>query len=165
VLFAVVSDRLTAVVRQAALGEGDGGRSAWATGALYLARLVLAPVETARGLRRAVLEAAPLPGAIGSAGTDQPATPNDVRSPAQPATSYNGVTGTAPRKPRPRGKVPGKTARFLSLVAERHGPLDELPLERVSRIAADLAPEVRLDLGSARRELRAACIAARGAAA
>ena len=34
---------------------------------------------------------------------------------------------------------PGKTARFLILVTERHGPLASIPLDRVAGIAADLA--------------------------
>jgi hypothetical protein len=48
-----------------------------------------------------------------------------------------------------------KTARFLALVAERHGPLARLRLEDVSKIANGLAPEVDLHPGSARTALRA----------
>jgi hypothetical protein len=47
-----------------------------------------------------------------------------------------------------------KTARFLSLVAERHGPLDTFPLADVSRVSAELAPEVDLNAGAARAALR-----------
>ena len=47
-----------------------------------------------------------------------------------------------------------KTSRFLALVAERHGPLAELPIEHVSRICTALAPEIELDPGAARAALR-----------
>ena len=74
VFLAVVVDRVIAVVRRWVTGGTE--RSAWlvlgravlATGRqaalvlLYLLRLVLAPVATAKGLRRGVLQAAPLPG-------------------------------------------------------------------------------------------------------
>lgn len=49
-----------------------------------------------------------------------------------------------------------KTARFLALVEQQHGSLAGIPLDRTARIAAALAPEVDLDAGSARRELRSA---------
>ena len=74
VFLAVVVDRVIAVVRRWVTGGTE--RSAWlvlgravlATGRqaalvlLYLLRLVLDPVATAKGLRRGVLQAAPLPG-------------------------------------------------------------------------------------------------------
>ena len=62
--------------------------------------------------------------------------------------------GTVPRKAT-------KTARFLSLVAERHGPLASIPLDRVARISAALAPVVGLNPGAARAALRKAVLAAR----
>ena len=67
----------------------------------------------------------------------------------------------APSPHRARVLRPGKTARFLILVTERNGPLASLPLERVAQIAADLAPQVDLNAGSARAALRKAVIAAR----
>ena len=81
-----------------------------------------------------------------------------------------------PRPPRPRrprrppgrpgrgGTVPGKatkTARFLDLATERHGPLASIPLDRVAAISADLAPAVDLNPGAARAALRKAVLAAR----
>jgi hypothetical protein len=70
---ALVVDRVVAVVRRHVLGPAE--RSVWATVGraaaavakafglvlLYLLRLVLAPRETSTGLRRIVLNAAPLP--------------------------------------------------------------------------------------------------------
>jgi len=72
---ALVVDRVVAVVRRHVLGDAE--RSVWATAGrgagrlvkglglvlLYLLRLVLAPPSTSAGLRRIVLNAAPLPGA------------------------------------------------------------------------------------------------------
>jgi hypothetical protein len=76
VFAAVITDRVVSVVRRHALGIT--GESAWrglgramadlarVTGllALYWLRFVLAPGETAAGVRRMVLDAAPLPGAV-----------------------------------------------------------------------------------------------------
>ncbi len=47
-----------------------------------------------------------------------------------------------------------KTAAFLNLVAERHGPLAVFPLRDVSRVSFELAPEVGLHPGAARAALR-----------
>jgi hypothetical protein len=54
-----------------------------------------------------------------------------------------------------------KTARFLSLVAERNGPLASIPLDRVAQISAALAPHADLHPGAARTALRKAVLAAR----
>jgi hypothetical protein len=53
------------------------------------------------------------------------------------------------------------TARFLALTAERHAPLASIPLDRIARISADLAPRVGLHPGAARTALRKAVITAR----
>jgi hypothetical protein len=80
-VFAVCTDQTVAVIRRHGLGIAED--SAWTVlGRLVLAvvrlagiillyalRFILAPAETARGLRRMVLNAAPLPGA----GQDHPA--------------------------------------------------------------------------------------------
>jgi hypothetical protein len=79
VFLAVVVDRVIAVVHRWVTGDTE--RSAWlvlgravlATGRLaalallYLLRLVLDPVATTKGLRRGVLQAAPLPGSVSRA--------------------------------------------------------------------------------------------------
>jgi hypothetical protein len=54
-----------------------------------------------------------------------------------------------------------KTARFLALVTERHGPLASIPLDAVAGISADLAPQVGLHPGTARAALRKAVLAAK----
>jgi Protein of unknown function (DUF2637) len=76
VFAAIITDRVVSVVRRHALGIGE--ESAWrglgravaglvrVTGllALYWLRFALAPKQTASGVRRMVLDAAPLPGVI-----------------------------------------------------------------------------------------------------
>jgi len=56
---------------------------------------------------------------------------------------------------------PTKTARFLTLVTERHGPLAAVPLHAVAGIAAALAPQADLNTGAARTALRRAVLTAR----
>ena len=106
---------------------------------LWLLRLALAPVSTLSGFRAWVLEQCPVAPGRRHAPGPRPASP---RHPA-------GV-------PRP-----GKTARFLILVTERHGSLASIPLDRVAGIAADLAPQADLNAGSARTALRKAVLTAR----
>jgi hypothetical protein len=57
-----------------------------------------------------------------------------------------------------------KTARFLALVAEQHGPLAAVPLGSVARISAQVAPQAGLHTGSARAALRRAVLAAQNGA-
>jgi hypothetical protein len=105
--------------------------------ALWLLRLALAPASTLAGFRAWVLEECPVaPG----------------RRAPRPAPPGRGG-GTVPRKAT-------KTARFLDLAAERHGPLASIPLSRVAAISAALAPQVALNPGAARAALRKAILAA-----
>ncbi len=53
-----------------------------------------------------------------------------------------------------------KTARFLALVTEQHGPLAAIPVPMVSRISAAIAPQAGLNAGAARTALRRAVLAA-----
>src|ERR1039457_2472643 len=109
---------------------------------LWLLRLALAPVSTLAEFRAWVLEECPV------------APGRRQAPPPRPASS-----------PHPAGVPrPTKTARFLLLVTERHGPLAALPLDAVAGIAADLAPQVDLNAGSARAALRKAVLAARNGA-
>ncbi len=74
-------------------------------------------------------------------------------------------TGTAPRSRRTPASVRDgrtKTARFLALVAEEHGPLAGIPLGSVARICSVSAPLADLNTGSARTALRRAVLAANG---
>ena len=111
---------------------------------LWLLRLALAPVTTLAGFRAWVLEECPVaPGRRAALPSAQ----------AQPGQGRE----TVPRKET-------KTARFLSLVTERHGPLAAIPLSRVAAISAALAPAVGLNPGAARAALRKAVLAAKNGA-
>ena len=105
---------------------------------LWLLRLALAPASTLAGFRAWVLEECPVaPG----------------RRAALPPEPDRLGSATVPRKAT-------KTARFLSLVAERYGPLASIPLDRVAPISAVLAPAAGLNTGAARAALRKAVLAA-----
>jgi hypothetical protein len=145
VFLAVVADRVVSVARRHALGQDE--RSPWLAAAplaAYAVRLVLAPPSTAAGLRRWLLLNTPLP-----------ASRKPVVARAPQPKPIGGVRD-------PSGRRAGsKTMRFLALVERRHGPLSDVPPERVARICTELAPEVGLDAGAARTALRKAVLAAR----
>ena len=148
VAYALASDTLIGVVRAWALARHQHLDAALAAETatplailggliLWLLRLAMAPTSTLTGFRAWVLAECPVaPGR---------------RAPAPDAPS-----------PRP-AKVPRetKTARFLSLVTERHRPLAAIPLDRVASISAALAPQADLNTGAARTALRKAVLAAR----
>ena len=148
VAYALASDTLISVVRAWALARHQHLHTALAGDAatplailggltLWILRLALAPASTLAGFRAWVLAECPVaPG---------------CRAPAQAAHSPRLVT--VPRAT--------KTARFLSLVTERHGPLASIPLDRVAAISAALAPVADLNTGAARTALRKAVLAAR----
>ena len=148
VAYALASDTLIGVVRAwalarrqqltAALADQEATPLAVLGGlVLWLLRLALAPASTLAGFRAWVLEECPVaPGrrALSSA-------PDHGR-------------GMVLRKAT-------KTARFLDLVTERHGPLAAIPLSRVAAISAALAPAADLNPGAARAALRKAVLSAR----
>src|SRR5690348_15692663 len=148
VAYALASDTLIGVVRARAIARhrylgtalaADPATPLAALGGLllWLLRLALAPASTLTGFRAWVLAECPIaPGR---------------RAPA-PAPGQG--SGQVPRKAT-------KTARFLDLVNERHGPLAQLPLHRVAAISAELAPAAGLHPGSARAALRRAVLSAR----
>jgi len=116
---------------------------------LWLLRLSMAPASTLHGFRTWALEECPVaPGRRAS----RPAPT------AEPAPKSKAAAAT-PQGSSPRRET--KTARFLALVTERHGPLSAIPLEAVAKTSAALAPQVGLNTGSARAALRRAVLAAR----
>jgi hypothetical protein len=130
VFLAVVVDRVVVTVRRHVLGM-QAGRSPWAVSgkvALWGLRLVLAPPSTMAGGRRMVLQATPLPGTAPAPAIEAPAVTQ------APAT--------------------GKQARLIELAAARHD-LAAVPQASVSGIATELAAEVGLHPGTARRVLLA----------
>jgi Protein of unknown function (DUF2637) len=155
IAYALASDTLIGVVRARALALHQHLDTTLAADAatplailggliLWLLRLALAPASTLAGFRAWVLEECPVaPGRRAPRPVPPPA-------PARPG--------------RGRGTDPGKatkTARFLDLVTERHGSPASIPLHRVARISADLAPQVDLNPGAARTALRQAVLSAR----
>ncbi|TVY99998.1 hypothetical protein EAS64_38590 [Trebonia kvetii] len=71
-----------------------------------------------------------------------------------------GAASRSRRTPANVGDSGTKTARFLALVTEEHGPLAGIPLESVARICSVSAPLADLNTGSARTALRRAVLAA-----
>ena len=150
VAYALASDTLITVVRtrhqqQATPVAADAATPLAILGGLilWLLRLALAPVSTLAGFRAWVLEECPVaPGRRAA----RPAPPSAAARPGR-------AGGTVPRKAT-------KTARFLFLVTERHGPLASIPLDRVASISAALAPAADLNPGAARTALRQAVLAA-----
>ena len=152
VAYALASDTLIGVVRASALARhqqltdalaGEEATPLAVIGGLilWLLRLTLAPASTLAGFRAWVLEECPVaPGR-------RAALPSPPDQPGQGEE-------TVPRKAT-------KTARFLYLVTERHGPLASIPLDRVAQISAALAPAADLNPGAARTALRKAVLAAR----
>jgi len=142
VAYALASDTLIGVVRTRALARHHGHLADTATPLtvlggllLWLLRLALAPASTLAGFRAWVLDQCPV-------------------APGRRAPAPGQGSGPVPRKAT-------KTARFLDLVTERHGPLAQLPLHGVAAISADLAPAAGLHPGSARAALRKAVLSAR----
>jgi hypothetical protein len=154
IAYALASDTLIGVVRAwalarhqqltAGLADQEATPLAMLGGlVLWLLRLALAPASTLAGFRAWVLEECPVaPGRRAARTTSPPAPDRPGRG-----------RGTVPRKAT-------KTARFLDLVTERHGPLASVALDRVAAISAALAPSVGLNSGAARAALRKAVLAA-----
>jgi hypothetical protein len=154
IAYALASDTLIGVVRAwtlarhqqltAALAGEEATPLAVIGGLiLWLLRLALAPASTLAGFRAWVLEQCPV--APGRRAT-RPARPSAAARPGQGEK-------TVPRKAT-------KTAHFLFLVTERHGPLAAIPLDRVAAISAALAAAADLNPGAARAALRKAVLAA-----
>ena len=171
IAYALASDTAIAVVRawtiarQKALNEALAGEETTPLAIiggllLWVLRLALAPASTVCGFRRWVLEECPVASGRG-AGSIAPG-----RGAAIAASTQQAITGRpAPRKPAPGPRPGTKTEHFLALVAERHGPLSQIPLASVSRVCSELAPEADLDLGAARTALRRHVQAARNGSA
>jgi hypothetical protein len=114
---------------------------------LWLLRLSLAPASTLAGFRAWVLDECPIaPGR-------RAGRPAPVAAAAAPPRMIS-------RSRRGRGRRGDtKSARFLALVTEHHGPLAAIPPAKAAKIA--LAPQAGLNSGAARTVLRRAVLAAR----
>jgi hypothetical protein len=153
IAYALASDTLIGVVRVISRHQHPGTALTGDTATplailgglvLWLLRLAVAPASTVSGFRAWVLTECPVaPGRR----APRPAPPP---TPARPGRGRRTDPGKAT-----------KTARFLDLTAERYGPLASIPLDRIARISADLAPQADLNPGAARTALRRAVLTAR----
>jgi hypothetical protein len=160
IAYAVASDTLIGVIRawaiararalQTALADDEATPLAMVGGLLlWVLRLLLAPRSTLTGFRRWVIDEVPFAPSRRAIAT-QPTAPIE---PSQPQ-----------RRQRTK-QAESKTAKFLALVVERHGPLAAFPESDVSKVCSAIAPEVDLDPGSARTALRKHVLAAQNGGA
>ena len=154
VFLAIITDRVISVIRRHVL-PGDT-ESAWAwlghatiraarlavLVALYLLRTVLAPKETATGLRRMVLDAAPVPGT-----TEATAAPA-INGPDEPEDHDDQADDEAGnRGDEPAIEFATKKQAFLS---RYRGHPQYGIREAAARVAAELAPLAGLQAGTGR---------------
>jgi hypothetical protein len=177
IALAVVVDRVVAVIRRHVLGDDED--SAWTAlgralliagrlaglAALYGLRFVLAPRPTATGLRRMVLDAAPLPTAaeiqapIAGSGRCQVRVGLDRYGElvpclnAIPCADHPDGKGPVPLAPFPAVKPP-PTKKAALLALYRVHP-DYGNRAAAAKVAAELAPQVELSPGTARSYLYA----------
>ena len=161
VAYALASDTVIGVVRAWALArqkalherlaDDEVTPLAIAGGVLlWLLRLALAPASTLGGFRGWVVDECPV------------APGRRACRPAQEAATAAGTGPFALTRRAGGGRRAGtKTAAFLHLVTQQHGPLATVPVTAVSRIASELAPQAALNTGAARTALRKAVLAAR----
>jgi hypothetical protein len=114
---------------------------------LWLLRLSLAPTSTLAGFRAWVVEECPV--------APRRRADHSVQAVAAVAPPR---AITPPRRGRGR-RDDTKSAKFLALVTEHHGPLGAIPLDKVAQISAALAPQIDLNTGAARTVLRRAVLA------
>jgi hypothetical protein len=163
-IYALASDTLIGVVRawsiarhrelSEALADDEATPIATLGGLLlWFLRLSVACKSTIAGFRDWVVEECPVaPGRRGVSAS----RPSAAAVSADPAIAGPVVQSRPRAARRSAGTKSGtKTARFLALVIERHGPLAGVPLSDVSQIATAIAPEADLNVGSARAVLRA----------
>jgi hypothetical protein len=162
--YALASDTLIAVIRTsvvarhqgAAAVAGDVTALAVLTGLLlWLLRLSLAPASTLAGFRAWVLAECPV-----APGRRAPGVVTIDSTPTALPASVACPPRSAHRRRRATALGQTKTARFLALVAQQHGPLAAVSLGSVGRISAALAPHVDLNVGAARTALRRAVLTA-----
>jgi hypothetical protein len=153
IALAVVVDRVVAVIRRHVLGDDEASAWTWlghvttsaarlaALVALYLLRTILAPAETARGLRRIVLDAAPLPG-------PPPATAVAAAGAPDEREDHDGRAGEDDQGgDEPAAEFATKKQAFLS---RYRGHPQYGIREAAAPVAAELAPLAGLQPGTGR---------------
>jgi hypothetical protein len=169
VAYALASDTLIGVVRSwviarhkhptVMLADGEVTPLAVLGGlVLWLLRLALAPASTLAGFRAWVLDECPIAPGCRAARPEPSGRRAGHPVPVAAATPPPAITH--PQRGRGRRRGDTKSARFLALVTEHHGPLAAIPLDQAAKIAATLAPQVDLNTGAARTVLRRAVLAA-----
>ena len=165
-VYALASDTLIGVIRAYVIARHKQLREALAddeitplqlAGAvlLWLLRLALAPPSTLKGFHGWVKSLPTAPPTRQVSEGEQPKATVDRPKPVK------GPQWERPAIADRRGPHGGtKQQQFLTLVIARYGPLTEFDLRAVSRAAAELAPEVELHPGTARKILRAQVLAA-----
>jgi hypothetical protein len=150
VAYALASDTLIGVVRAHAIAQqqeadetlADDEKTPLAVLAgvlMWLLRLGLAPASTFGGFRGWVLDECPV-------------APGRCAVPFIQPAGLTAEIGNSPHRERlPRSE--SKTSRLYGLVEDRYGPLATIDPAKVSRICAELAPKVDLNIGSARAAL------------
>jgi hypothetical protein len=155
VFLAIITDRVISVIRRHVLPGDTESAWAWlgratisaarltALVALYLLRTVLAPVETAKGLRRMVLDAAPVPGPIQV--TAAPAPPDEHDGHDDQADEDSQRADESGEEPA----VEFATKKQAFLSRYRGHPQYGIR-EAAARVAAELAPLAGLQAGTGR---------------
>ena len=150
VFLAIITDRVISVIRRHVLPGDTESAWAWlghatiraarltALIALYLLRTILAPKETAAGLRRMVLDAAPVPG------TTQPSAVNGTGEPEDHDGQADDDTGNPADGP---AEFATKKQAFL---ARYRGHPQYGSREAAAQVAAELAPLAGLQAGTGR---------------
>lgn len=150
VFLAIITDRVISVIRRHVLPGDTESAWAWlghatiraarltALIALYLLRTILAPKETATGLRRMVLAAAPVPG------TTEPSAVNGTGEPEDHDGQADDDTGNPADGP---AEFATKKQAFL---ARYRGHPQYGIREAAAQVAAELAPLAGLQAGTGR---------------
>ena len=152
VFLAIITDRVISVIRRHILPGDTESAWAWlgratigaarlsALVALYALRTVLAPAETAQGLRRMVLDAAPVPGGIQTTPTSTVSGPDEHDDDGQAGQDDQ-------RGDEAAVEFATKKQAFLS---RYRGHPQYGIREAASRVAAELAPLAGLQAGTGR---------------
>ena len=154
VFLAIITDRVISVIRRHVLPGDTESAWAWlghatirtarlsALVALYLLRTVLAPKETATGLRRMVLDAAPVPGT-----TEPSATPaiNRTGEPEDHDGQADDETGN-----RDDGPVIEFSTKKQAFLSRYRGHPQYGSRQAAAQVAAELAPLAGLQAGTGR---------------
>jgi len=152
VFLAIITDRVISVIRRHVLPGDTESAWAWlgraaigaarlaALVALYALRTVLAPAETAKGLRRMVLDAAPVPGMIQA-----------TRTPAVSGPDEHDDDGQAGQDEQRGDEAAVEFATKKQAFLSRYRGHPQYGIrEAAGRVAAELAPLAGLQAGTGR---------------